>query len=241
LSSSRVIRSRARGRFEPWVPGNLAAPVAPRASPAGASPVPEAPTRAAGSGGTAVGRQPPVVAPRPDEADLARELEAAREEGRRAGFAQGRAEGLASTRDEVAAIAAVRVRLAELAESLEQRLAEEVLALTLDLVRQMVRQALRVHPELVLAVIREAVRSFPDLGAGPKLMLHPADAAVLRALTQGGDEELAAWVIVEDERLERGGCRIQTASTEIDATLENRWRRVVASLGRDDAWLDTRS
>jgi flagellar assembly protein FliH len=182
-----------------------------------------------------------VDVPRSDDADLGREIASAREDGRRAGFAQGHAEGLARAREEVAAIAAVHTRLAELAESLEQRLAGEVLALTLDLVRQMVRQAIRVHPELVLAVIREAVRSFPDLGPGPKLMLHPEDAAVVRAIAQDGDEDLAAWVIVEDERLERGGCRIQTASSEIDATLDNRWRRVVASLGRDDAWLDTRS
>jgi flagellar assembly protein FliH len=182
-----------------------------------------------------------VDVPRSDDADLAREIASAREDARRAGFAQGHAEGLTLAREEVAAIAAVHTRLTELAESLEQRLAGEVLALTLDLVRQMVRQAIRVHPELVLAVIREAVRSFPDLGPSPKLMLHPEDAAVVRATAQEGDEDLAAWVIVEDERLERGGCRIQTASSEIDATLDNRWRRVVASLGRDDAWLDTRS
>jgi flagellar assembly protein FliH len=178
-------------------------------------------------------------------AQLAQALEAARAEGHRAGFAQGcaegRAEGLALAREEVAAIAAVRARLTELAESLEQQLAEDVLTLTLDLVRQMVRQAIRVHPELVLAVIREAVRSFPDLGPGPKLMLHPDDATVLRTMVTDGDETLASWVIVEDARLERGGCRIQTASSEIDATVDNRWRRVVASLGRDDAWLDTRS
>jgi flagellar assembly protein FliH len=38
--------------------------------------------------------------------------------------------------------------------------------------------------------------------------------------------------------MERGGCRFLTGSSEIDATLENRWRRIVAALGRDDAWLD---
>ena len=30
----------------------------------------------------------------------------------------------------------------------------------------------------------------------------------------------------------------EKALHEVDATLETRWRRVVASLGRDDAWLD---
>ena len=46
------------------------------------------------------------------------------------------------------------------------------------------------------------------------------------------------WKIVEDAQIERGGCRLETPTTEVDATLETRWRRVVASLGRDDSWID---
>jgi flagellar assembly protein FliH len=44
--------------------------------------------------------------------------------------------------------------------------------------------------------------------------------------------------VVEDPQIERGGCRLETPSTEIDATLETRWRRVIASLGRDDPWIE---
>jgi len=38
--------------------------------------------------------------------------------------------------------------------------------------------------------------------------------------------------------MERGGCRIESANSEIDATLDVRWKRIVAALGRDDAWLE---
>jgi hypothetical protein len=48
----------------------------------------------------------------------------------------------------------------------------------------------------------------------------------------------AGGTVVEDGAIERGGCKFQTGASEIDATLETRWRRVVASLGRDDGWLD---
>jgi flagellar assembly protein FliH len=69
--------------------------------------------------------------------------------------------------------------------------------------------------------------------------LHPADAHLLRKLAES-DQTVATlpWRIVEDAQLERGGCVLDTATTEVDATLETRWRRVIAALGRDDLWVD---
>jgi flagellar assembly protein FliH len=71
------------------------------------------------------------------------------------------------------------------------------------------------------------------------LLVHPADAALIRKAAED-DSALAAlpWKIVEDAHIERGGCRLETPTTEVDATLETRWRRVLASLGRDDPWID---
>jgi flagellar assembly protein FliH len=43
--------------------------------------------------------------------------------------------------------------------------------------------------------------------------------------------------VVEDSQMARGGCRLETAQSEIDATLENRWKRVLESLGQSGDWL----
>jgi flagellar assembly protein FliH len=37
--------------------------------------------------------------------------------------------------------------------------------------------------------------------------------------------------------MERGGCRIETASNQIDATIGTRWDRITAALGKDTDWL----
>jgi flagellar assembly protein FliH len=47
----------------------------------------------------------------------------------------------------------------------------------------------------------------------------------------------SGWKIFEDARIERGGVRIETANSQIDASLETRWNRVVAALGQDTTWL----
>jgi flagellar assembly protein FliH len=38
---------------------------------------------------------------------------------------------------------------------------------------------------------------------------------------------------VADPSITTGGCRVVAPGAEIDATLESRWRRVIASMGRE--------
>jgi flagellar assembly protein FliH len=107
--------------------------------------------------------------------------------------------------------------------------------LALDIARQMVRSALQAEPALVLAVVREAIESLPQINQNPTLALHPQDAQLVREML-GQEYQGNVWRIVEDLQMERGGCRIETASTEIDANMEDRWKRIVNSLGSDAAW-----
>ncbi|MFP5465819.1 MAG: FliH/SctL family protein [Gammaproteobacteria bacterium] len=44
--------------------------------------------------------------------------------------------------------------------------------------------------------------------------------------------------IVEDVRMVRGGCLIETPQGELDATLPARWRQVVQVLGSNQNWIE---
>ncbi|MBI5007570.1 MAG: flagellar assembly protein FliH [Nitrosomonadales bacterium] len=153
----------------------------------------------------------------------------AREEG----FRNGYAEGLQKAAQE-------NQRLATLIESTAQQVdtqvAQELLDLSLDIARQMLHQALKVNPELLLGVVREAIGTLPHFNQGAHLVLHPDDAVLVR--TRMGEQlSHSGWKIFEDARIERGGARIETANSQIDASLETRWKRVVAALGQDASWL----
>jgi len=242
-----VFRRHETPSVRRWVPGDFAEPAPSDTArvppppeppdPPAADASPEAQPLPEPAAPPAVAAPAPTVlpAPGPDPA----ELEALREQARREGYETGHAAGLQAAVPDLDRFRAVLAHLETLAEDLEQGIANDVMSLALELTKQILRQSLRVKPELVLAVIRDATRSFPELGANPRLILHPADAAIVRTvIASSEDPELGQWVLVEDERLERGGCKFQNSTTEIDATLENRWRRIVATLGRDDAWLD---
>jgi flagellar assembly protein FliH len=171
--------------------------------------------------------------------NVADEIARAREEAYAQGVAAGREE--ASTRMDAERDALHRVTEAfqEMMQEFEQGLANDVLSMSLELTKLIVRQAIRVHPEVVLTVVREAVSSLTGVDAETTVHLHPDDAALLKAISRD-DTALASlpWKIVEDARIERGGCRLETASAELDATLETRWRRVIAELGREESWID---
>jgi len=166
-------------------------------------------------------------------------LARAREEGYRQGLADADRESASQLELERRALTELVARMGQLLQDFEEGLAEDVLSMSLELAKLIVRHSIKVKPELVLPVLREAIATLPGIDGRTTVRLHPADAHLLRQLADA-DQTLAAlpWKIVEDVQLERGGCVVDTATTEVDATVETRWRRVLAALGRDDLWVD---
>lgn len=164
----------------------------------------------------------------------------AEQEGYAAGLAEGRAVGLAEGRQQAAEEAA---RLAALATGFDAQtrqadefISQQVLDLALDLARAMLKSALAVKPELVIPLVREAVRTLPAVQQPALLYLNPADVVLVRERI-GGELDKTGWQLAEDAGVEAGGCRIETPSNQIDATLATRWQRLVAALGRQMDWL----
>jgi flagellar assembly protein FliH len=154
-------------------------------------------------------------------------------EGFAAGYQEGKIKALADAERMKQLVAG----LDEAMQQFDQQVANDVLALALEVAKQMLRQALKVKPGLVLNVVREAMNALPQASHHPVLILNPEDAALVRSFLEA-DIAHANWKIQEDSRIERGGCRIESANSEIDATIEERWNLVAESLGRDDKWLE---
>lgn len=162
------------------------------------------------------------------------------EDGTARGLAQGTEEGLESGRKqvnaEIAQLRALANNYSQALTSADELVATDLLDLALDVSKAILKTSLEARPELILPVIREALDYLPTLQQPAVLHLHPEDALLVRERMA---EELATggWRIVEDEHLERGGCRIETGSNRIDATLPTRWRRLAAALGKNLEWL----
>jgi flagellar assembly protein FliH len=107
-----------------------------------------------------------------------------------------------------------------------------VLTLALDVARQVVHRTLRAEPQWVLPLVQDLLHAEPALQGEPRLLLHPDDVALVRN-SLGNELQTAGWQVRPDETITRGGCRVQSATGEMDASLETRWKSVTAALHRD--------
>ena len=167
----------------------------------------------------------------------AEELEQIHQQARDEGYQAGYAEGSRKAAEEAQRLAGLLDSLTGELQQVDQGIAQDLLSLSLEVARQMLHQTLATRPEVLLEVIRDAISSLPQFNQGAHLVLHPADAELVRA-NMGEQLNHSGWKIFEDAQMERGGCRVETAHSQIDATLATRWKHVVASIGQDDSWVE---
>jgi flagellar assembly protein FliH len=194
----------------------------------------------------------PAPAPEPEPASVTDEvleqrLQEARQQAYAEGFQHGHDAGSQETRDALEATIRrsaedTAVRMGQLLHSMgdqliasEQLIARQILELSCDIARQVVRQELKVNTRHLRAVIGEALEQMVEDGLPATVRMHPQDLALMKgALIETlGD---AAPDLVADPDISPGGCLIQSPSSTVDASIEKRWSRAVGNLGLSLDW-----
>ncbi len=178
-------------------------------------------------GAAATGRREPAARPL-----TAAQVEELHQQAREEGFKQGRQEGLEAGKKDIR----MRVReletlmqtLAKPLDQLDERIENELVMLALAVAKQLVRRELKTDPGQVLAVVREAMAALPLAARNVRLHLHPEDATLVREMLALNDNE-RGWQIVEDPVISRGGCKISSDTSQIDASVERRLHTVIAN------------
>ena len=180
---------------------------------------------------TVVPIETPVVLP------TAAEIERMHAEAHEQGYAAGYEEGIAKATEISARMDELLTGLQISMKALDQQVADQLLATAVEIAQQVLRQSLHIKPELLVPVVREAIATLHPHPGHPLLFVNPDDASLIRKHL--GDQ-LAHnnWRIIEDSSLTPGGCRVEHSASEVDATLETRWRRVIESMGITQEWLN---
>jgi len=214
---SRFIPREELSSFESWSFGDVSAGVAP--------------------GPAAREAEAPL-----DPAKLhAQQLRAARQSGYQDGYRDGLValEGFkqsfaSQTTTQVGAL--VR-SVGDQLDALQQEMARALAATATALARQVLRSELETRPECVNQVAEQALDALLLSARHIVMRVHPDDHALIVA---GSAEAIAARGarLVADAQVGRGGCRVESDIGLVDATIDERWRRAVASLGSDLPWQD---
>lgn len=173
-------------------------------------------------------------------------LEAGKEEGLKSGYEEGLAAGLKKGEDEgykssyekgSKQSAAEAARLAELTtrsgkalHSLHEDMGQALLALAVDIAQHVLQTELKQYPEQLLPLVKEVLQEVDSSDQTVTLLLNPDD---LPLVEQHLADDLAhnTWRLKADPTISAGGVEVQSSLGHVDATLETRWRRVLARLG----------
>jgi len=154
-------------------------------------------------------------------------------QGKKAGFDYGHKESLVQGRAELAKQVERFEQLMQVLErplqQLDDQVERELIEIVISMVRQLVRREVKTDPEQIIGVVREALSILPVSSRGIRVVLHPEDAALVRKVYELSENELS-WKIVEDPVVARGGCRVITETSQVDATLESRLATLIAPL-----------
>lgn len=177
--------------------------------------------------------------------DAGVQAEALREAAWQEGHHQGKAEAQAAVEAELRAAwdarrDALRAELENIVaeigatrQALWARQESEMVALSLDIARQVVKTEVTQNPEVVRALIANALRRLTDKD-NVRVRVSLADAPRIKEARQDLMEMvdgLRHLEIVDDRRVGEGGCVIETNAGTIDAKIETQLAEVARALG----------
>ena len=105
--------------------------------------------------------------------------------------------------------------------------------LSMLVAKQLFRREIKIDPGHVIGVVHEAIQLLPVASRNITIHLHPEDASlVLEALSRADGKR--AWSVVEDPLTSRGGCKVNTDNSHIDAQAETRLLAVINAITGDE-------
>lgn len=158
-------------------------------------------------------------------------------QGKKEGYSQGFNEGSRQGYEEnahmlqnkAAEFAALMESLSQPFKVLDAEVEKELVKLAMGIAAQIIRREIKLDSGQVIAAVREAIKVLPLSSQKISLHLHPEDAELVRSALSL-DEMSPDWKIVENQLITRGGCKVDTEVSHIDATVEKRLAAVIATL-----------
>ena len=143
------------------------------------------------------------------------------------GHAEGLVAGEEAVQQRVARLDELLRALSRPFDHLDESVEKQLLELSVALVKQLFRREIKINPTHVIGVVREAIQALPIASRSVQVHLHPDDASLVRETLRPAEGE-PAWAIVEDPLASRGGCRVTTENSQIDASAESRLHAVIS-------------
>ena len=143
------------------------------------------------------------------------------------GYEKGLAEGIAALHQQ--SVKELRNLITAISEASEQQadplVEREMLALTIEIARLVIRREVTLQPDILLDIINAGIEQLGgEHSKTRKVILNPIDASEVRQHVPEGSD----IALIDNPEMPRGGCRIETATSAVDAGIED-WLQTVSA------------
>ncbi len=153
-----------------------------------------------------------------------------REQGQADGLKQGQAEGkkqgLADASTELdalrAELSALLNQLQRPLAGLENQLEQELLTLSLAMAKAVINTEVKTNPKVILQALQDAVSALPAQSGQLVIKLNPADVTTVKRHYNDTELSERGWQLRAEPLLEPGGCLVESVSSSVDRSLEQR-------------------
>ena len=171
------------------------------------------------------------------ETVTAQALESIHKQAYEDGFSLGKKEGADQKKHEleekISSLRSIIEVLSEPLTELDELVVEQLAQLSMLVAKQVVRRELHTEEGEIVGIVREAMNALPASTRKIILNIHPDDAKLIRtafSLSDSDEPDELRWKLIEDPMISRGGCKISSENSRIDATVEGRLNRVISTL-----------
>ncbi|MCG8433155.1 MAG: flagellar assembly protein FliH [Gammaproteobacteria bacterium] len=145
--------------------------------------------------------------------------ELAYQEGHNLGQRKGRQDARKEAQERLRKFTAIIRALEKPLQRVDQEIEQQLVELAILVAKQIVRYELSVKPEQITEIVQQSLQRLPAGVREVSIYLHPDDVNLIREFAEQSGEEFS-WQLHEDKSIERGGCRVETDKSRIDATVE---------------------
>lgn len=158
-------------------------------------------------------------------------------EGMEKGMKQGEAKGLelgeqkaynetrADLDDQRQRLAAIADQLFVPMQNQDREIEKSLIDIVLALTRHLLGSELSSSPEKLIGVIHQALAALPVGAKNISVVVNDQDLELLETVKTLAQRD---WVLKGDAELERGGCRVETAESFIDYSIETRLKHYLS-------------
>ncbi len=152
-------------------------------------------------------------------------LDLGKREGYQAGMQQAKAEVDATLMQLNRMLGQLMHPLADQQKEIEEALVHLATAIA----RSVVQSSIEIDQDRLMSVINQVLAQLPDASEHIRVIVHPNDAELLKAMP----EQVTEWKIIADASLVSGGCIVKTDHSYVDFTLDKQFQLTVEKMVKE--------